>query len=312
VALAAATGAQLAWVPRRAGERGAVDAGALPTLLPGGRRVTDAAARAAVGTVWGEVPAEPGRDLTAILEATKANQLKALLVGAVDPADTPDAALALDALEAAEFVVSLELRRTPVTDRADVVLPVSAAVEKAGTYLDWEGRARPFDAVLQQDGTLPDHRVLHLLADELDRPIGLADVATTRKEISDLGAVAQAGEVPAGDAEPPSVQDGEALLSTWHLLLDDGSLQDGEPHLAGTARRPVALLSAARAAALGIGEGDALTVSTDRGSVTLPVLFGELPDEVVWLPTRSSAAHVRTDLAAAHGSVVRLAKGGAR
>src|SRR6202042_1059795 len=31
-ALAARTGARLAWVPRRAGELGAVDAGALPTL----------------------------------------------------------------------------------------------------------------------------------------------------------------------------------------------------------------------------------------------------------------------------------------
>ncbi|MDQ3663778.1 MAG: NADH-quinone oxidoreductase subunit G, partial [Actinomycetota bacterium] len=34
-ALAESTGARLAWVPRRAGERGAVDAGCLPTLLPG-------------------------------------------------------------------------------------------------------------------------------------------------------------------------------------------------------------------------------------------------------------------------------------
>lgn len=34
-ALAAATGARLAWVPRRAGERGALESGALPTLLPG-------------------------------------------------------------------------------------------------------------------------------------------------------------------------------------------------------------------------------------------------------------------------------------
>ena len=43
-ALAAKTGAKLAWVPRRAGERGAVDAGALPTLLPGGRALADGAA----------------------------------------------------------------------------------------------------------------------------------------------------------------------------------------------------------------------------------------------------------------------------
>ena len=38
-ALAEATGAQLAWIPRRAGERGAIEAGALPGLLPGGRSV---------------------------------------------------------------------------------------------------------------------------------------------------------------------------------------------------------------------------------------------------------------------------------
>src|SRR5207342_2582162 len=41
-------GGVVGWVPRRAGERGAVEAGALPTLLPGGRPVTDDAARAEV------------------------------------------------------------------------------------------------------------------------------------------------------------------------------------------------------------------------------------------------------------------------
>ncbi len=53
-ALAAETGARLAWVPRRAGERGAVDAGALPTLLPAGRTVADAGGRAEVEALWGE------------------------------------------------------------------------------------------------------------------------------------------------------------------------------------------------------------------------------------------------------------------
>lgn len=37
VRAALATGARLVWIPRRAGERGAVEAGALPGLLPGGR-----------------------------------------------------------------------------------------------------------------------------------------------------------------------------------------------------------------------------------------------------------------------------------
>src|SRR5262249_25939527 len=42
-ALATETGARLCWVPRRAGDRGAVDAGCLPNLLPGGRLVNDPA-----------------------------------------------------------------------------------------------------------------------------------------------------------------------------------------------------------------------------------------------------------------------------
>ncbi|MEU6751441.1 NADH-quinone oxidoreductase subunit G, partial [Spirillospora sp. NPDC046719] len=53
VRLAQVTGARLAWVPRRAGERGAIEAGALPGLLPIGRPVTDPEARAEVARAGG-------------------------------------------------------------------------------------------------------------------------------------------------------------------------------------------------------------------------------------------------------------------
>ena len=60
--LAVASGARLAWIPRRAGERGAIEAGALPGLLPIGRPVTDAAARTEVARAWGKssLPGTPG------------------------------------------------------------------------------------------------------------------------------------------------------------------------------------------------------------------------------------------------------------
>ena len=299
-ALAAETGAKLAWVPRRAGERGAVDAGALPNLLPGGHLV-------GADLPWGELPSEPGRDLTGILSAVKAGELKGLIVGGVDPADCPDPTLAVDALDAAQFVVSLELRRSPVTDRADVVFPVAAAVEKSGTYLNWEGRARPFEAVLRTSGSLADGTVLNLLSEALERPLGLADLAAVRSEIARLGV---ASEHPAPPTEAPAAAAEGTVLATWHWLLDDGSLQDGEPHLAGTARTPRLHLSAATASGLGVTEGELVTVTTDHGSLTLPLVLADLPDDVVWAPTRTSVAHVRTDLAAAHGSVVRLSKGG--
>ena len=177
VAFAQATGARVAWVPRRAGERGAVEAGALPTLLPGGRSVADAAARADVAERWGldldAVPATPGRDVTGILTAARDGELGGLLVGGVDPSDLPDPALAEAALAGSGFVVSLEMFPTAVTEWADVVLPVAAAPEKAGSYLDWEGRVRSFDATLHGTGQLPDGRVLQG-ADAMDE----MDVAT--------------------------------------------------------------------------------------------------------------------------------------
>ena len=55
-------------------------------------------------------------------------------MGAVDVDDLPDPAAALAALEAAGFIVSLEQRPSAVTERADVVLPVAAVAEKAGTF----------------------------------------------------------------------------------------------------------------------------------------------------------------------------------
>src|SRR4051812_11278770 len=303
--LASSTGARLAWVPRRAGERGAIDAGCLPTLLPGGRAVD-----AGSDLGW-NAPSAPGRDLTAMLTAARDGDLDALLIGGVDPADCPDTELALDALDKVGFLVSLELRRSPVTDRADVVLPVAAAVEKSGTFLDWEGRARPFEAVLRTSGALPDGRVLHVLADEMDTVLGLPDVAATRAEILRVGsgsARPSMGSHAAADNAAP--QSGEAVLASWHWLLDDGSLQEGEPFLAGTAKKPRLHLSAATAAELGARNGDAVTVSTDRGSLTLPLVVADLPDRVVWVPTRTADAAIRRDLAAVPGDVVRLSAGG--
>src|SRR5699024_2292616 len=157
VSLADRTGARLVWIPRRAGERGAIDAGALPGLLPGGRPVTDAEARTEVARSWnvGTLPSTVGRDTAEIIRAAAAGELDAL----------PDPEAARQALARVPFIVSLELRASDVTDRADVVLPVAAVAEKSGTFLDWEGRHRPFGNALQLPGVLSDLRVLSAIAD---------------------------------------------------------------------------------------------------------------------------------------------------
>jgi len=87
-------------------------------------------------------------------------------------------------------------------------------------------------------------------------------------------------------------------------------MQDGEEHLAGTARPAVIRLSAGTAAEIGAsGEGAPVTVGTDRGSITLPLAITEMPDRVAWLPTNSVGSTLRRTLAADAGSVVKISAG---
>src|SRR5699024_3126334 len=143
------TGARLAWVPRRAGERGALRAGALPTMLPGEYAVSNTAARAALERLWamdpGTLCASEGRDTSGILEAAREGELSGLLLGGVELDDLPDPALARDSLSRAGFVVTLELRAGSSCDYSDVVLPIAPSDEKSGSYLTWEGRHRAFE-----------------------------------------------------------------------------------------------------------------------------------------------------------------------
>ncbi|MEU6705127.1 NADH-quinone oxidoreductase subunit G [Streptomyces wuyuanensis] len=315
VRTAAATGAELVWIPRRAGERGAIEAGALPSLLPGGRPATDPRAREETAAAWGvrELPHRYGRDTGQIVEAAANGELAALVVAGVEVADLPHPARAREALDSVGFLVSLELRPSEVTSRADVVFPVAAVAEKPGTFLDWEGRARLFEAALKPDQmtrTLPpaDARVLHMLADALDVHLALPDLRSVRREMDRLGVWTGArADEPTVSARPlPRPGEGEAVLAGHRLLLDQGLLQEGDEALAGTRHAAVARLSAATAAETGVKDGDLLAVSGPSGSVELPLQVTEMPDHVVWLPLNSAGGGVLSDTGVTPGRLVRI------
>lgn len=328
-ALATGTGARLAWVPRRSGERGGIEAGLLPSLLPGGRPVTDDAARAEVQDAWGiettglhqrpALPATAGRDTTAILNALADGELGGLVVGGVDVRDFSDPGLARTALASSGFTVQLEVRRSEVSEHADVVLPVAPTVEKNGTFVNWEGRVRPFgQAHVSRART--DRQVLGMLAAEMGVDLGVDDLETLHAELAGLGLYAgQRGEVSfteaeasgpaAGDDVPETlstVSGLDAVLSTHKPMLDAGRLQDGEAFLAATALRPIARLGADLAARLSVTPGEPVEVSTPTGSITLPAIIGGVADGTVWLPECSAGSTVHQTLGAGHGAHVSL------
>jgi len=310
-ALADSTGAKIAWIPRRAGERGALEAGAIGNLLPGGRPVTDAAARVDISTLWGtdSLPTHIGKSTAEIFAAVNSGEIGALLVGGVDPLDGDNSQAALAALEKA-FVVSLEIAPSAVTQRADVVLPVAAITEKSGSFLNWEGRPRSFDEAVQDSHNRSDLRILSMIAQEMGASVNLATVTAAIKEIASLGkwdgARAAMNKVSATAA--PSVSGDQFILTSWRRLLDLGTLQKGEENLAGTSRKTVAVISPKRAETLGVVDGDQLKISTGFGSVTLSALVEDIHDDAVWAPRNSRGSQLLVNLGVAHGAVVTVVK----
>jgi NADH-quinone oxidoreductase subunit G len=328
--LAARTGARIAWVPRRAGERGAVDAGALPTLLPGGRPIDDVG-RAQLASSWGlaegtELPGTPGRDTTAILRAAASGELAGLVVGGVEVTDLPDPALARQALEAADVVVSLEQTTSEVTRYADVVLPVAPVINKSGTFRNWEGRDRRFATTIDPSGgsaghvggraaiTLPDCRVLDTLAVEMDVDLFTQTPEAAAAELARVGAgrPAEVGAVH-GPGRRVGPVGGEGLrLATWRQLLDGGALLADEPELAGTARPPKIRLAPATARRLGLVEDDVATIAGPLGELHLAVELTDLPEDVVWAPARvvePGGPVTLAGLGLTHGGPVRVTGG---
>jgi len=251
VELVANTGAKLAWIPRRAGDRGALDAGLLPIS---------------------------GRNTSEIISAT-GSAIKGLVVGGVSPEDVDGDLMA--AIEKAQFVVSLETRHTDITAEADVVLPVAVVTEKAGTFRNWEGRDRSFGAVVPTPGALSDADVLAELARELGKSITAKDFWATATKPA-LKAESLTAEV---------VGSGQAVLSTWRHLLDKGSLQSGEPYLAATARVAVVRVGPVTAQKLNLVDGASATVECCGNSASAPLIVtAGMAEDVVWLPANSEGS----------------------
>ena len=308
-ALAKRTGARLAWVPRRAGERGGIEAGTLPGLLPGGRLVADDAARAQVEQLWGTLPSTAGRDTEAILNSVlNAEGLDALVVGGVDLRDFSDPGLARTAMSEAGFLVQLEVRRSEISEHADVIFPVAPPVEKNGTFVNWEGRVRPFgQAHVSRART--DRQVLAMLAAEMGSDLHVNDLAELHRELAGLGISATHPNMqPTSAVATSKLAPGQAYLATHKPMLDGGRLQDFEEHLAATARRPVVYVARELAKANGIHSGSQLQVSTQTGSITLPAVIAPLAPNTVWLPECSAGSTVRQSLGGGQGLIVNLSE----
>src|SRR5215211_6088599 len=283
--LASTLGGRFAWVPRRAGDRGALDVGARPDLMPGGRPVGDATARGELGEAWGaELPDGPGLDGPAMVAAAAAGELGVLVLAGVDLArDYGPRDVAEQALERT-FVIAIDHEVTDTTSQADVLLPGLVHAETEGTFTDWEGRVQathravPVGGSAQEIWDLASQLALRLGVD-LGIPTPDRVVAETerfRKRPAPTGGepLSTAPREPAAPAptgaEPPD--DGKLALITYPLLLDAASMLARAADLNRETPDAFAELHPDDADRLGLAEGDRVEVDLGQErTARLPV-----------------------------------------
>jgi NADH-quinone oxidoreductase subunit G len=300
---------------RRGNMFGALDMGLAPDLLPG-RVGADDAGRATLAESWGEPPAARGKDTRAMLEGLDSGEVRFLLLVGTDPVrDIPDPRQAVLALDAAEYVVSIDLFLNDSNREADVVLPAAGFAEKEGTVTNLEGRVQKVNVIAPVPGQArPDWAILDDLSDRAGRSIGLASAESIAKEISEV-APAYAGVtwdhldweardgavVPLSGSQPfshiPVALKGDTaptaplLLHVARTLYDDGVMMRHTPMLRPLAPGPVVHLNPEDAKKAGAQDGHLVKVVTSHGEGEFSaVVDEEMPEGVVYVPFNQPGA----------------------
>ena len=323
-ALATARNGAFAWVPRRTNARGAVDAGLVPGLLPGGRRLEDSGP---VGDAWNRLPDAPGMDTRQMLEAAAAGEVKALyLIGVDILRDFEDPRLARAALDAVDSLVVQDVLPNETTPFADVVLPAMVSQERVGSFTTWEGRRQPFpQAVGPQGQAQQDWDILRQLALAMGSDLGWETANDVRREAAPLmEAAAPAPQRLAaidrgGSPQPPAPsRPDEVEVVVIDRLIADNTMLTGAKALRETARPASVAINPADAARLGIDQGRHVNLVGHAGSVELPArVTTAVAEGCVVIPGSSNgllpallveqgaALHVRLELADGSTDVTR-------
>ena len=210
-----------------------------------------------VGAQW--VGAMPGAEGLNAHEMLMGKSLKAVLLLNNEPAfDAMGGARAVDALGSAHMVVTLSPFKSNM-GFSDVLLPISPFTETPGTFVNAEGRAQSFHAVVKPLGdTRPAWKVLRVLANLLGVP-GF-DFDTSQEVLAQIHAQKQDHA-----AMPACLNNAQALSASTNkdAVIESASQEerDARPCVAsiyqldGIVRRATSLQLTADARLAALGEG---------------------------------------------------------
>ncbi len=264
------------------------------------------AANSVGGYVASALPGGNGLHAAAMLGAGNGVTPKAFLLLHAEPElDCADPAAARAALAAAEFVVALSPFKHGALDYADVLLPVAPFTETPGTFVNCEGRAQVFNAVVPPLAeTRPAWKVLRVLGSMLGLDgFGYDSIEAVRRELpsqddiaarlSNASGVTIDARVIEGDRKPDAnVQPPTERVADVPIYFTD-PLVRRSPSLQKTrdARAPQARVNASTLASLKLTDGGAARVRQANGEAMMTVAVdASVPDGCV----RVAAGHATT------------------
>ncbi len=303
-AFARNVGARFAYVSRRANDRGALQAGVHPALLPGGRRFGVAGERTEIESIWGPIiVGDEGRNWRSILQACADREVDVLYLIGVDPLrDYPDAELARRALQNVEHKIVQSLELGSLEPYADAFLPAAAFLEKDGHVTTWEGRSQRIKPIRGAMGiSLPDWEIFASLALASGGDLGFETLDELHEEMGPLVAPHELPTVTDADvfarAAPNAAN--ELDLFTYPLLVDEGRLSEGSDELKAALEDEAFLeIHPNDAKTRGIADGRRVTVRTAAGEAELLVRVTEqVAEGAVFVPFNQPGFAANTILA---------------
>jgi NADH-quinone oxidoreductase subunit G len=217
-------------------------------------------------------------------------QKKAIVILNAEPElDCADPQAALAGLQRAEFVLSLSPYRANL-EHANVILPIGAFAETAGTFVSMEGRVQSFYATVPPPGEArPGWKVLRVLGTMLGVPgFEYDSVEQVRSDCLQgrdvLSMLSNRTSVEVQGGEKPS---GIQRIADVPIYFSDPLVRRSRPlQETGDARPPAARMNAKLMQRLGVSNGQKVVVTQGSGAATLvAALDPTVPDDCVRVAT---------------------------
>jgi predicted molibdopterin-dependent oxidoreductase YjgC len=301
-------------LPPEANVWGMRDLAGGPDLLPGYRPATEEGARGEMQRLWGaQLPAAAGLTFEQMLSN---GNLKALVAIDDNPLMLAAGGSRLqERLDSLEFLAVIDSLPTDTARRADAVLPGVSPWAKEGTTTSADrrvlrmnpavaaqGEARQGWHILSELGTRLAERTqpgeirinyqnVSEIMDEIAQVVPLYRDATYREMDSGARQVMDAlGPKMASrqDVQPPAVPStngGFTLVTSRSLYMSHEAAAIHSPEADRLHREDSIKMNPADAAALGVSEGDRITLAANGGSISAPVdITAAVQQKMLYLP----------------------------